>query len=80
MQDFLLALGVVLLWIALNRWILPRFGIRTCMSGGCSLDCASTPTGQTQKQADKDVVDLTLFTDEEHPSHGYSKAQEVKAD
>jgi hypothetical protein len=32
--------GFVLLflaaWIVLNRWVLPWFGVPTCMSGGCS--------------------------------------------
>jgi hypothetical protein len=32
-------IGLVLLflavWIVLNRWVLPWFGIPTCMSGGC---------------------------------------------
>jgi hypothetical protein len=27
--DLLAVLAVVVIWIALNRWILPRFGIRT---------------------------------------------------
>ena len=27
--------GVLVAWIALNRWILPRFGVPTCMSGCC---------------------------------------------
>lgn len=30
-----LFLGVLVFWFALNRWILPSFGIQTCMSGGC---------------------------------------------
>ena len=33
MREFLILLGVVLFWITLNRWILPWFGIPTCMSG-----------------------------------------------
>jgi len=30
-----LLLGILVVWFALNRWILPSFGIQTCMSGGC---------------------------------------------
>jgi len=30
--------AVIVLWIVLNRWVLPRFGIATCMSGGCAPD------------------------------------------
>jgi hypothetical protein len=39
MKD-LLMIGVILFaWIALNRWVLPAFGIQTCMSGAC---CGNT--------------------------------------
>ena len=35
-------IGLVLLflaaWIVLNRWVLPWFGISTCMSGSCGVD------------------------------------------
>ena len=40
MKGFFLVLAVFVLWIALNRWILPWFGIRTCMSGSCSTEQA----------------------------------------
>jgi hypothetical protein len=29
MESVLVVLGVLVGWFALNRWILPRFGIRT---------------------------------------------------
>jgi len=29
--------GFLVFWIVLNRWLLPYFGIQTCMSGACSL-------------------------------------------
>ncbi len=29
MQELLLFGGVIIVWYALNRWILPRFGIAT---------------------------------------------------
>lgn len=35
MHDLLLPLAVLLAWIVLNRWVLPWFGVPTCMSGGC---------------------------------------------
>jgi hypothetical protein len=28
-SEFLLVLGVVIVWIVLNRWILPKLGVRT---------------------------------------------------
>jgi hypothetical protein len=33
----LLAL-ILLVWLALSRWVLPWFGVPTCMSCGCSMD------------------------------------------
>ncbi len=38
MNEFALFLGMIALWVVLNRWVLPRFGISTCMSGGCAAD------------------------------------------
>ena len=29
MRDVLLVVGFLVLWIALNRWVLPRFGVQT---------------------------------------------------
>ena len=37
MNDILILVGIVAGWIALNLWILPWFGIRTCMSGACAV-------------------------------------------
>jgi hypothetical protein len=28
----------IVIWIVLNRWILPWLGVPTCMSGGCRAD------------------------------------------
>ena len=35
MRDLLVFGGFILFWFALQRWILPRLGVPTCMSGGC---------------------------------------------
>ena len=35
MKDILIFVGIFAGWIVLNIWVLPWFGIRTCMSGGC---------------------------------------------
>lgn len=35
MKDILIFAAVLAGWIVLNMWVLPFFGIRTCMSGGC---------------------------------------------
>ncbi len=29
MKDILLVLGFLVVWIVLNRWVLPRFGMQT---------------------------------------------------
>jgi hypothetical protein len=56
MKELLILLGVMLLWITLNRWVLPWFGIPTCMSGGCAVDrCPPCGTGQWSSD-NKDVT------------------------
>jgi hypothetical protein len=40
-------------WIALNRWILPRFGISTCMSGRCAVDPPPTAREKRSDRADR---------------------------
>jgi hypothetical protein len=53
MQEFLIMMGVLSGWIILNRWVLPRFGIQTCMSGCCSEHCSSL-THEPPKAETKD--------------------------
>lgn len=43
MKDLLLVAGFLVFWITLNRWLLPWFGIQTCMSGACCSKSASQP-------------------------------------
>ncbi len=35
MKDAIVFAVILFSWIALNRWILPWFGIQTCMGGAC---------------------------------------------
>jgi len=35
MKDLAVPISILVAWIVLNVWILPMFGIRTCMSGSC---------------------------------------------
>lgn len=37
-------LGVLVVWFTLNRWVLPWFGINTCMSGACAVDSRPAAT------------------------------------
>ncbi len=53
MKEFLILGGILAGWIALNAWILPWFGIKTCMSGGCRPDsCSSCGPGPWSSPAD----------------------------
>lgn len=36
MKDILMFAAIVTAWIVLNRWVLPWFGVQTCMSGACA--------------------------------------------
>lgn len=35
-QPIAFVTGFLVLWIGLNRWVLPWLGIPTCMSGSCA--------------------------------------------
>ena len=52
MKDILLFAAILIGWIALNRWILPMFGIQTCMSGACA-QVPQHPEISTRKPAAK---------------------------
>ena len=34
-MEFLIPLAIVLAWIVLQAWVLPLFGVQTCMNGAC---------------------------------------------
>jgi hypothetical protein len=48
-------IGLLLLfvaaWVGLNRWVLPWFGIPTCMSGRCGLDRPPAETENATRRA-----------------------------
>jgi len=53
-KDFLFVLAFLAAWVVLNRWILPLFGVATCMSGACG--AGRCPTARHQVTAgDADV-------------------------
>lgn len=37
MNDILIFASLIAGWIVLNVWVLPLFGIQTCLSGACRL-------------------------------------------
>jgi hypothetical protein len=49
-MELLLFLGILVLWIALQVWILPKLGIPTCMSGACRVEPKSA-TGESASPA-----------------------------
>lgn len=55
MKEFWILIGVLVLWIALNRWVLPWFGIQTCMSGACSAGRCAPCASQSWSEDHKDV-------------------------
>ena len=48
-MEIFVVLGVVVLWIALQTWILPRFGVSTCMSNACRPSSAAPQTVETRQ-------------------------------
>jgi hypothetical protein len=51
MKSFLLFLGLVGIWLILAGFVLPRLGIRTCLSGSCKHDSHS---GKEKNKQDKE--------------------------
>lgn len=49
-----LFLGIIALWFVLNRWVLPWFGISTCMSCGCGSDRQCSTPGSHPKESTGD--------------------------
>ena len=62
-------------WIALNRWILPRFGISTCMSGSCAVDPPSATREKEPDRADRQDPEFEAQALPDHqPEHDGSQA------
>ncbi len=48
--NMLFLAGVVAAWVILNRWVLPKFGIRTLMSASCGV---GDPTHKNPQDSSK---------------------------
>ena len=46
--------GMLLIWFALNRWILPWLGVSTCMSGSCAVDLRPTVSEDVSDGAEQE--------------------------
>ncbi len=62
MTDILIFVGIFAGWIALNMWVLPLFGIRTCMSGGCRVP-------EVKQGASKTPLESSIGRDSQPASH-----------
>ncbi|GIX01532.1 MAG: hypothetical protein KatS3mg112_0469 [Thermogutta sp.] len=60
-RDALIILLFLGLWIVLNKWVLPWFGIPTCMSGGCCgpSSCAIQPRTKENPPETSEATDET---------------------
>ncbi len=56
-----LILGFLVFWFVLNRWVLPLFGISTCMSGSCGLP-STPPAHHHTQQLEQPYEDETKTT------------------
>jgi hypothetical protein len=57
MKDYLFIAALFIGWIALNRWILPWFGIQTCMGGACARIPAPEIVKDRKITAPTDVIE-----------------------
>ena len=48
MNEFLFFALFLAIWIVLNRWLLPWFGVPTCMSGACAADSPPGKKGDVE--------------------------------
>ena len=49
-MELLIPLGVLVVWIILQAWVLPRLGVKTRMSGACGPSSAPTSTENHEHQ------------------------------
>lgn len=52
-EELGILLGVLVAWIVLSRWVLPFFGVPTCMSGACTVDRRPAVTDGTSRGAEQ---------------------------
>jgi hypothetical protein len=51
-REYLFVLAFLAVWFVLNRWVLPLFGVPTCMSGSCGVDRRPTADGRAAASSD----------------------------
>ena len=50
MKSIFILIGIVAVWYILNRWILPRFGVETWLSGSCDLPVREEDDNEDQNE------------------------------
>lgn len=65
MKDILIFPSLFAGWIVLNLWVLPLFGIRTCMSGACRVP--QVEPLESHNSADKSVRVNQSVREQERP-------------
>jgi len=67
-MEILIPVGILVAWIILQAWILPHFGVKTCLGGACGPSSAPTRTNE-QKHPDKAGVstDRDLINERKSP-------------
>jgi hypothetical protein len=58
LKETTIILSVLTFWIVLNRWVLPLFGIATCVSGGCGTGHCPSCGPVTKKDLDQELVEV----------------------
>ena len=74
-KETLFALSFLAAWLVLNRWVLPWFGVPTCMSGCCA--AGAYPSREGDKAA---VHGETLGAGDEVLSAGSQVEQTTKGE
>ena len=61
-KETLFILLFLVAWIVLNRWVLPHFGVSTCMSGACGLPPRVPAQEQTPEQPGSEATKVRAQT------------------
>lgn len=74
MTDIMILLAVLAAWFILNIWVLPRFGMNTCLSGFCNIDSQIKARAQKNgMKSDSESVQSNEVSDSRFPQTGELK-------
>jgi hypothetical protein len=64
LKDLGIFAAVLAAWFVLNRWVLPWFGVPTCMSGGCGAgSCGPTDYRPAAEQVEDELKTVSASAD-----------------